>query len=154
MTTQIDATDRQLLRELQKDSHRSVQVLGEVVGLSPSACHRRIKMLEEEGYVARYRAELDPALLGYTMQVFVAISLLSQDEDLGEQFEAAVRDVPEVLDCFRVAGGADYSLRVVCRGHEEFGRLFSRLQNKLPGVARMQADISLKTVKSGVGLPI
>lgn len=67
LTTQIDATDRQLLRELQKDSHRSVQVLGEVVGLSPSACHRRIKMLEEEGYVARYRAELDPALLGYTM---------------------------------------------------------------------------------------
>ena len=154
MPQQPDATDRKLLRELQRDSQRSVQVLGEAVGLSPSACHRRIKVLEEAGYIAGYRAELDAMLLGFSMQFFIEVGLTSQSEAALEAFEAAVQDIPEVLECHLMAGQSDYILRVVCQDHEDFERLHRRLSARLPGVARIHSNMSIRTVKARTGLPI
>jgi Lrp/AsnC family leucine-responsive transcriptional regulator len=154
MPQQPDATDRKLLRELQRDSQRSVQVLGEAVGLSPSACHRRIKVLEEAGYIAGYRAELDAMLLGFSMQFFIEVGLTSQSEAALDAFEAAVQDIPEVLECHLMAGQSDYILRVVCRDHEDFERLHRRLSARLPGVARIHSNMSIRRVKARTGLPI
>ena len=154
MPQQPDATDRKLLRELQRDSQRSVQVLGEAVGLSPSACHRRIKVLEEAGYIAGYRAELDAMLLGFSMQFFIEVGLTSQSEAALDAFEAAVQDIPEVLECHLMAGQSDYILRVVCQDHEDFERLHRRLSARLPGVARIHSNMSIRTVKARTGLPI
>jgi Lrp/AsnC family leucine-responsive transcriptional regulator len=154
MPLQTDAIDRKLLRELQRDSHRSVQVLGDCVGLSPSACHRRIKALEEAGFVAGYHAELDAARLGFAMQFFIEVGLTSQSETALEAFEAAVQDIPEVLECHLMAGHSDYILRVVVRDHEDFERLHRRLSARLPGVARIHSNMSIRLVKARTGLPI
>ncbi|SMQ70079.1 transcriptional regulator, AsnC family [Devosia lucknowensis] len=154
MPLQPDSIDRKLLRELQRDSQRSVQVLGDVVGLSPSACHRRIKVLEEAGYIQGYRAELDASRLGYAMQFFIEVGLTSQSEMALDAFEAAVQEIPEVLECHLMAGHADYILRVICRDHEDFELLHRRLSARLPGVARIHSNMSIRRVKARTGLPV
>jgi DNA-binding Lrp family transcriptional regulator len=154
MELRIDEIDRRLLRVLQQDSRRSVQQLGEVVGLSASACHRRLKALEESGLVRGYRAVLDAERLGFTMQFFIEVSLASQSEPVLDAFEAAVKDVPEVLECHLMAGQSDYILRVICRDHEDFERLHRRLLARLPGVARVHSNMSIRTVKALGGLPL
>lgn len=154
MELQIDTIDRKLLRELQEDSRRGVQELGDAVGLSPSACHRRLKGLEERGLIDGYRAVLNPAKLGFSMQFFIEVGLTSQSEVALDAFEAAVMDVPEVLECHLMAGQSDYILRVICRDHEEFERLHRRLAARLPGVARLHSNMSIREVKAFKGLPV
>jgi DNA-binding Lrp family transcriptional regulator len=154
MILQIDEIDRKLLRELQRDSRRSVQELGDIVGLSASACHRRIKALEDKGAIAGYGARLDAEALGFTLEFFIEISLSSQTEVVLDAFEAAVRDVPEVLECHLMAGTSDYILRIICRDHEEFERLHRRLVTRLPGVARVHTNMSIRRVKTRSGLPL
>ncbi len=154
MNSEVDQIDRKLLLAIQTDCQRSVQQLGEEVGLSPSACHRRLKSLEERGYVLAYRAWLDADKLGYAMQFFIEVSLTSQSEYVLEAFERAVKDIPEVLECHLMAGQFDYILRVVCRDHEDFERLHRRLVARLPGVARVHSNMSIRTVKTRTGLPL
>jgi Lrp/AsnC family leucine-responsive transcriptional regulator len=151
---QLDAVDRKLLRLMQADCRRSVQELGEAAGLSPSACHRRLKALEARGLIVGYRAILDPEELGFAMQFFSEVGLLSQAEATLDSFEAAVRDIPEVLECHLMAGQADYLLRVVCRDPEDFERLHRRLAARLPGVARLHSNMSIREVKARQGLPV
>ncbi len=154
MFLQIDSVDRKLLREIQQDSRRSVQALGEAVGLSASACHRRIKALEDAGLIEAYRGVLSAAHLGFSMQFFIEVGLTSQSEAALEAFEMAVRDIPEVLECHLMAGQSDYILRVLCRDHEDFERLHRRLSARLPGVAHLHSNMCIRTVKVPTGLPI
>jgi len=151
---QLDPIDRKLLRAVQDDSRRGVGELGEIVGLSGSACHRRLKQLEERGLIRGYRAELDAARLGYSMQFFIEVGLTSQSEAALDAFETAVRGVPEVLECHLMAGQSDYILRVICRDHDDFERLHRRLSARLPGVARLHSNLSIRTVKAQAGLPV
>jgi DNA-binding Lrp family transcriptional regulator len=151
---QLDAIDRKLLRLVQEDSRRSVQDLGAAAGLSPSACHRRLKGLEQRGYIASYRAVLDAAALGFGMQFFIEVGLVSQAEAVLDAFEAAVRDIPEVLECHLMAGQSDYLLRVVCRDPADFERLHRLLAARLPGVARLHSNMSIREVKARQGLPV
>ena len=154
MELQIDPIDRKLLRLLQDDSQRSMQELGDAAGLSASACHRRIKSLEERGLIKGYRAALDAASLGFTMQFFIEVGLTSQTEAALDAFEAAVRDIPEVLECHLMAGQSDYLLRVICRDHDDFERLHRRLAARLPGVASLHSNMSIREVKARSGLPV
>src|SRR5690606_16006424 len=125
-----------------------------MVGLSASACHRRLKALEENGLIEGYRAVLNARELGYSMQFFIEVGLTSQSEAVLEAFEAAVQDIPEVLECHLMAGHSDYILRVACRDHEDFERLHRRLAARLPGVARIHSNMSIRTVKALGGLPV
>ncbi|MCS6762387.1 MAG: Lrp/AsnC family transcriptional regulator [Candidatus Devosia symbiotica] len=152
MELQLDAVDRKLLLALQVDSRRSVQILGDLVGLSASACYRRLKLLEDHGLVEWYRAVLNAERLGYTMQLFIEVGLISQSKAALDAFEAAVQDIPEVLECYLMAGQSDYILRVVCREHEDFEKLHRRLSARLPGVARIHSNMSIRTVKAQTGL--
>ena len=154
MSLQIDAIDKKLLRVLQDDSRQSVQELGEAVGLSASACHRRLKTLEDKGVIEGYHALLNAGRLGFAMQFFIEVGLTSQTETTLDAFEAAVQDIPEVLECHLMAGQSDYILRVVCRDHDDFERLHRRLVARLPGVARVHSNMSIRTVKSRTGLPL
>lgn len=154
MAFEIDAIDRKLLRALQQDSRTGIQALGERVGLSASACHRRVKLLEDHGFVTGYRATLGAPALGMTLQFFIEVGLTSQSVASLEAFEAAVRDIPEVLECHLMAGQSDYLLRVVCRDHEEFEFLHRHLAARLPGVARLLSNMSIRTVKPYQGLPV
>ncbi|NOZ33370.1 MAG: Lrp/AsnC family transcriptional regulator [Alphaproteobacteria bacterium] len=150
----IDDIDCRVLRALQDDSRCSMAELGAAAGLSASACHRRVKILEERGIIEGYRAVLGASALGFEMMFFIEVSLSSQSEPSLDAFEAAVRDVPEVLECHLMAGQADYLLRIVCRDHEDFERLHRRLLARLPGVARVQSNMSIRTVKARTGLPV
>lgn len=154
MMLQLDVIDRKLLRALQTDSRKSVQELGDIAGLSASACHRRLKALEERGLIDGYRAVLNASKLGFSMMFFIEVSLSSQSEPALDAFESAVRDVPEILECHLMAGQSDYILRVVCRDHEDFERLHRRLIARLPGVARVHSNMSIRTVKIRSGLPV
>ena len=151
---QLDPTDRALLRHLQRDSTRSMQALAEAVGLSASSCHRRIKALEAAGLITGYRAKVDAQKLGFSMLFFIEISLVSQSEKALDAFEAAVRDAPEVQECYLMAGQSDYLLRVACRDQEDFERVHRRLLARLPGVARVLSNMSIRMVKPDSGLAI
>ena len=152
--SRLNDIDRKLLLAVQADCQQSVQQLGDKVGLSPSACHRRLKVLEDKGFVLAYRAALNADLLGFSMQFFIAVSLISQSEASFEAFEAAVIDIPEVLECHLMAGQSDYILRVVCRDLEDFERLHRRLIARLPGVSQVHSNMSIRTVKVRTGLPL
>lgn len=150
----IPEIDRKILRSIQQDSSLSMAELGEKVGLSASACHRRLKSLEERGYVAGYRAALDRGMLSFSMQFFIELSLVSQSEPVLEAFESAVRNIPEILECHLMAGQSDYILRVVCEDAAAFERLHRELVAKLPGVARVHSNMSIREVKPLAGLPV
>lgn len=154
MELHLDAIDRSILRRVQADCRQSVAELGEAVGLSASACHRRLKTLEENGLILGYRAELNREQLGFAMQFFIEVSLSSQSEPSLDAFEQAVLDIPEVLECHLMAGTSDYILRVVCRDSEDFERLHRRLVARLPGVARVHSNMSIREVKARTGLPV
>jgi len=151
---QLSAVDRKLLLQIQADCQQSVQQLGERVGLSASACHRRLKALEKKGCVLAYRAVLNADRLGFSMQFFLSVSLSSQSEKSFEEFESAVKGVPEILECHLMAGQSDYILRVVCRDQKDFERLHRRLIARLPGVAQVHSNMSIRTVKVRTGLPL
>ena len=154
MDARIDATDLRLLERLQADGRLTNADLAEAVHLSPSACHRRVRRLEEAGVIAGYVALLDPRKLGRSTTVFVEITLAGQADEILEAFEAGVADIPEVLECHLMAGTADYLLKVVVADTEDFARLHRRALARLPGVAQIHSSFALRTVRQGTALPL
>lgn len=154
MSEKLDATDRRLLTVLQKRGRISNAELSERVNLSPSACHRRVQRLEEEGYIRDYVALVNPRKLGRTTTVYVEIKLSSQADEVLDAFEKGVQQVPEVLECHLMAGAADYLLKVVAEDAEDFARLHRAKLANLPGVAQIQSSFSLKCVLSTTALPV
>ncbi len=151
---ELDPTDRRILDILQKQGRISNADLSERVHLSPSACHRRVQRLEEEGFIAGYVALLDPRRMGHVTTVFVEITLTAQANELLTAFEAAVARVPEVLECHLMAGSADYLLKVVAADTEDFARIHRRSLAGLPGVRGMQSSFVLRTVRQTTALPV
>jgi DNA-binding Lrp family transcriptional regulator len=151
---QIDKTDRRLLRELQANSSLSVAELAQLVNLSASACHRRIKLLEERGLIRGYGARLDAPKLGLSIEFFVEISLIAQTEQNLEAFENAVRRVSEILECHLMGGQYDYLLRIAASSAADYERIHRQAITRLPHVARIQSSLALRTVKPWTGLPV
>ncbi|WP_334063494.1 Lrp/AsnC family transcriptional regulator [Limimaricola cinnabarinus] len=151
---EIDRIDRAILAALQADGRLSNAQLSEKVNLSPSACHRRVRALEEAGLIRGYVALLDPRKLGRPVTVFVEITLSGQADELLEAFETAVARIPDVLECHLMAGTADYLLKVVARDSEDFAQIHRRHLARLPGVQTMQSSFALRTVRRTTALPI
>ncbi len=154
ITGVLDETDLAILEQLQRDCRQTVAQISEKVHLSTSSCHRRIKALEEGQVIAGYVAKLSSKKLGFSVQFFVELSLVTQAEDAFEEFEREVRKIPEVLECYLVGGQYDYLLRVVAVDAEDYERIHRRSISRLPGVTRIQSILSLRTVKAGRSLPI
>ncbi|MGB7205127.1 MAG: Lrp/AsnC family transcriptional regulator [Anderseniella sp.] len=150
----IDRVDRKLLRELQANSSLSVAELAQLVNLSASACHRRIKLLEEAGFIKGYGAKLDAGRLGLSIEFFVEISLLAQSVQNLEDFENAVRRVPEILECHLMGGQYDYLLRIAAASAVDYERIHRQAITRLPHVARVQSSLALRVVKPWTGLPV
>jgi Lrp/AsnC family transcriptional regulator, leucine-responsive regulatory protein len=151
---QLDRVDRKILGALQADGSLANSQLAERVGLSESACLRRVKLLESAGVIERYTAILNPLKIGISVSFVVRITLKAQtDLDLGA-FEQAVRRVPEVAECYLTTGESDYLLRVVARSAADFERLHSKVLTKLPGVARVDSSLVLRPVVKQAGLPL
>lgn len=150
----LDATDRRILRVLQRRGRISNSDLAEDVNLSASACHRRVQRLETDGYIRDYVALLDPRKLGVPATIFVEITLSAQADEVLEAFETAVGRIPDVLECHLTAGAADYILKVVAEDTEDFARIHRQYLTRLPGVAKMQSSFALRTVFKTTALPI
>ncbi len=150
----LDETDRRILKTLQADARISNVALAEAVGLSPSPCLRRVKALEDQGVIRRYVALVDPAALDLTMNVFIQVSLERQSEDALEVFEAAMREHPEVMECYLMSGDADYYLRVVVSNLEAFEHFLKGTLTRTPGVAKIRSSFALKQVSYSTALPI
>ena len=151
---QLDSTDRLILGELQLDGKLSNVELAARVHLSPSACLRRVKRLEEEGVIAHYAALLNPKAVGQHGTSFTIINLETMSTALLEAFEQAIRDQPQILDCYYVAGANDYLIRFSYRDAEDLERFHTEVLMRLPGVERSNSMLVLRTVKKTTALPL
>lgn len=142
----LDRIDRRLLDALQRDARLTSAELAERVGLSPSPCARRIRRLEQDGWITRYQAVLDKQRLGIGITIFVQVRLSQHQDALVEGFEAAVRDMPEVINCHTVSGAFDYLLQVVARDLPAYEQWVRRLQ-KLPMVNIVDSSFAIRAVK-------
>jgi DNA-binding Lrp family transcriptional regulator len=150
----LDALDRAILRHLQADGRLTNVELAKRVRLSPSPCLRRVKSLEDRGYIRGYTALLDRARVGRGLHVVVMVSLTSQRQETLEAFESSVTALDDVLECYLMAGEADYLLVVATTDLESYQRFFTKRLGELPGVASLRTLISMKTVKSTTALPV
>jgi DNA-binding Lrp family transcriptional regulator len=151
---ELDRIDVAILDHLQRDGRATTVDLSERVGLSPSPCHRRQKILEEAGIIRSYVALLDQERVGLPVNVFVTVELATHSEDNLLRFEAAVGDCPEVMECYEMTGTSDYLLRVVCAdlvSYEQFMR--SRLA-RIEGVRAIRTAFALKRVIYRTNLPL
>jgi Lrp/AsnC family transcriptional regulator, leucine-responsive regulatory protein len=151
---QLDSIDRAILNELQQAGRLSNQDLAQRVHLSPSACLRRVKALEDNGVIAQYAALLNPRAVGKHGISYTIINLETMGTPQLEAFERAVRDMPEILDCFYVAGANDYLIRFAYRDAEDLERFHAEVLMRLPGVARTNSMLVLRTVKKTTALPL
>ena len=151
---EIDDRDRAILRALMADGRLSNVELAEKVYLSPSACLRRVKMLEESGLIQGYVMLLDPVAAGLAGAAYVSVTLEQQGRATLDRFEADVRRHPEIIECYLLAGAADYLLRVAFRDSRDFERIHTDILTQLPGVSRVQSTLALRTVKKTTALPV
>jgi Lrp/AsnC family transcriptional regulator, leucine-responsive regulatory protein len=150
----LDRTDRRILQELQKNGRISVVDLADKVALSPTACQRRVKKLEESGVIARYAAILDPKALGQQIEAFIRVSIERQSKDVTEGFEEAVQKLPQVRACYVMTGELDFLLHVQCSDLQAFAEFSMKVLIGLPGVKDMRSSLVLESLKKDEGLSL
>ena len=150
----MDKVDRQILHEVQLNGRITNGELAQQINLSESACLRRVKKLEQSGLLRGYVALLDQSMAGYPDNVFVSITLHSQQQSDLAAFEAAVRALPEVMECYLMSGDADFLLRVIVSDARDYERIHSQYLTRLPGVARVHSSFSLRTIIKRTEIPV
>lgn len=150
----LDRFDRKILKELQRDGRISNVVLAQRVRLSESACLRRVRALENDGYIKGYVAILDQKRLGRSGTVFVHIALRREEQSELAAFEESVQDIPEIMECYLMTGEFDYLLRLVVSDMADFERLHNEALTRLPGVSRVNSSVAIRTVRKSTELPI
>ena len=150
----MDHFDKKLLSILQTNGRISNVELSEAVNLSESACLRRVKSLEERGLIDKYVALLDQKRAGLTDTVFVHIVLKREEKSELLAFEEAVKEIPEILECYLMTGEFDYLLHLVVANMADFERLHNESLTQLPGVSRVNSSFAIRTVQKTTALPI
>lgn len=150
----LDAIDRKILAVLQTDSRITMQDLGERVGLSPSPCHRRVKLLEAAGVVRGYIALVDQKSVGLPVSVFISIKLERQAEEDLQRFAKAIRGWREVLECYLMTGPRDYLLRVVVPDLAAYEAFLKTKLTRLKGISSIESSFALDQVKYAIALPV
>ena len=150
----IDSIDLKILNELQRDASLSNVELAKRVHLSASPCLVRVRELERSGLIRQYVALLDAHQLGLHLNVFISISLKQQSRQALQAFEERVCAREEVMECYLMAGEFDYLLRVVVADMADFERLHRDALTRLPGVARVNSSVTIRTVQKKTELPL
>lgn len=150
----MDAVDRKILAELQRDGRLTVTELGERVQLSVSPCHRRLKALEGAGVIAGYRAHLDAEAVGFGFASLVFVSMRDSGSKSLAAFEEAIAAVPYIVQAQRLFGDPDYLLRVVTKDLAAFQQLYDSTLASLPGVQRLISTLIMKDVLGDRPLPV
>lgn len=149
----IDEIDQSILSALQRNGKLSNVQLAKKIGLSESACLRRVRMLEESSIIDRYVLLIDQSAIGIPGTVFVRVTLEGQQQDKLQAFERAVVNIEEVMECYLMSGDADYVLHVICKDNDDYKKVHIRLTN-LPGVQRVHSSFALRTVIKKTELPV
>lgn len=149
----LDSIDKKILTLLQDNCRAPISETAEKVGLSLSACHRRIGQLEKAGLIERYAARLNGTALGYAMTFYLDVSLESQSETALAAFEKAALASDQVLECHLMTGDADYLIKVACRDTEDYEQLYRRTIAALPHVTKIKSSLVMKSVKRWKGYP-
>ena len=153
LNIKLDKIDHAVIKYLQNDGRISNSDLSEKVGLSQSACLRRVKALEKQGIIEGYVAVMDQAAAGLTDNVFVQITVEKQTKELLFEFEKIVRQCPQIIECYLMSGDADYLLRVIVSDASDYEKLHMDVLTNLPGVSNIKSNFSLRTVTKKNEIP-
>jgi len=152
---EIDRYDRLILQVLQQDGRISNQDLAERIGLSPSPCLRRVRALEEAGFLLAYRGLVDAKKLGLSLLALIHISMDQHTPERFAHFEAAIAEIPEVMECLLITGqDADYQLKVVVRDMDAYQELLLSRITRITGVTGVHSSFVLRRVVDKTALPI
>ncbi|MCQ4346213.1 Lrp/AsnC family transcriptional regulator [Pseudomonas stutzeri] len=153
--SKLDRYDLRILAELQRDARISNQELAERIGLSPSPCSRRVRQLEDEGYILRQVALLDRKKLGLTLTVYVLVGMDRHTPERFAHFESVIRQCPQVLECSLVTGmEADYQLKVVVPDMDHYQQFLLGTLTRIEGVSSVRSSFVLNQVLAGTELPL
>ena len=145
----MDHIDRKILELLAADSRLTGERLGDRVGLSPSAAHRRVKALEESGAILGYRARLSKGARGNPSTVFVQVTLTDQRQATMLAFEEALARTEQVAEAYLMSGQSDYLVKVLVRDDESYERIHREILSVLPGVQRLVSQFTIRTLEGG-----
>lgn len=150
----LDAIDRRILKALQRDGRLQNIELAKQVGLSPSPCLRRVRLLEEAGVIERYVAVLNAAKVGKALTVFARVWLKGQDAETVDHFTDAIRQLPEVVECHLMAGDCDFLLRIVAADLDEYRRFQVEHLTRIQGVQSVKTEIPMQKIKLTSEIPV
>lgn len=150
----LDRIDRRILADLQADGRMTNVELARRAGISAPPCLRRVRALEEAGFIKGYHAEIDPGALGYNVTVFAHVGLSSQAETDLKAFEDLVKGWPEVRECHMLAGETDFLLKVVAHDWDDYQRFLTTRLTAAPNISHVKSALAIRTSKLQPGVPI
>ena len=150
----LDKFDIAILNELQRDARLTNTELAARIGLSAAPCWRRVRALEESGFITGYRAEIDRHKIGLGVLAFVRLDAAQNSGELLKALEKAIRDIPEVVSCHYISGTGTFELQVVSRDLNTFSQFARDVLINLPNVKDLHTSFSLGEVKAGAALPL
>lgn len=154
MLDQLDVFERKILAILQKDASKPTTEIADEIGLSQAPCWRRIQRLKESGYIRAQVSLLDRRKVGLNAQVFAQVKLSAHGRSNLADFSDAIRQFPEVLDCFVLMGSVDFMLRIVTKDIEAYERFFFEKLSQVPGIQEVNSMVTLSEIKSTTELPL
>lgn len=150
----LDQTDLNILRALQDQGRITNQDLAERVCLSPSSCLNRVRRLEEDGFIVSYHARLALKKLTSSITCFMSLRFKDHSTEIFKQFDAAISELPEVLECYSISGEFDYLLKVITRDMDEYVRFSESLADRISTAVTMNTHVVMSTNKESVGVPL
>lgn len=152
--TKLDKIDKKILQMLQTNGRVTNVELAKAAGISAPPCLRRVRTLEESGYIKSYHAQIDPAILGYGVTVFAMVRLESQAEKDLEVFENRMKDLPMVRECHMIAGDMDFMLKVVAKDWDQYQEFLTDELTSRPNVVSVKSLLGIRSAKNEPGVPI
>ncbi len=150
----LDAIDRKLLRELQRNSKLANTELAKLVNLSPTPCLERVRRLQEQGYIHRYTAQLDPEKLGYQLLAFIEITLDRTNRNVFDEFSLYVQQLEQIQECHMIAGGFDYLVKARFRSMKDYRHFLGSTFGNHPAILSTKTYVVMESIKENSPLPI
>ena len=154
ISVKLDRTDKSIIQSLQKNGRIQNNDLAREIGLSPSSCLRRVKILEEAGVIQHYTAVVDPQKIGLQLILFSRIWLVGQDAETIDTFIEAMRELPQVMECYIILGECDAMLKVVVPDLESYRKFQSAHLTKKTGITSVKTDLPSQIIKQSFQLPL
>jgi DNA-binding Lrp family transcriptional regulator len=153
MANNLDHTDVLILKTLQNSGRKSNADLAKIVGISPPPCLRRVKKLENKGYIISYHASLNQHMLGFSVTVFATVALENHSDNLLKKFEDQINLIPMVRECYMITGGADFLLKIVAKDFESYQKFLSDNLFTLGNIMHIKTKMVVKNSKNDTGIP-